>query len=89
MDYDGSQIPADWYGWMHYKVIPNQLQRFRIIIFPINTKQTDLPPHRDGLRPKYEWMADHSENLSGTKHQYAPFTTTPPKIEAWVPKGKN
>lgn len=20
MDYDGSQIPAEWYGWMHYKV---------------------------------------------------------------------
>lgn len=51
--------------------------------------QTDLPPHRDGLRPQYKWMADHSENLSGTAHQYAPFTTTTPKIEAWVPKGKN
>lgn len=20
MDYDGSQIPAEWFGWMHYKV---------------------------------------------------------------------
>jgi NADH dehydrogenase (ubiquinone) 1 alpha subcomplex subunit 12 len=20
MEYDGSQIPADWYGWMHFKV---------------------------------------------------------------------
>lgn len=20
MDYDASQIPAEWYGWMHYKV---------------------------------------------------------------------
>lgn len=20
MNYDGSQIPAEWYGWMHYKV---------------------------------------------------------------------
>jgi len=20
MDYDGSMIPAEWYGWMHYKV---------------------------------------------------------------------
>lgn len=47
LEYDGSQIPADWYGWMHYK--------------------TDLPPTRDGSRPKYKWMADHSENLSGTK----------------------
>jgi len=22
MDYDGSMIPAEWYGWMHYKVGP-------------------------------------------------------------------
>ncbi|XP_037958551.1 probable NADH dehydrogenase [ubiquinone] 1 alpha subcomplex subunit 12 [Teleopsis dalmanni] len=65
LNYDGSQIPAEWYGWMHYK--------------------TDLPPTRDGNRPKYEWMADHSENLSGTKEQYMPFTTTRPKIEAWNP----
>lgn len=20
LEYDGSQIPAEWYGWMHYKV---------------------------------------------------------------------
>lgn len=20
LEYDASQIPADWYGWMHYKV---------------------------------------------------------------------
>lgn len=20
LDYDGSQIPAEWFGWMHYKV---------------------------------------------------------------------
>uniref|UniRef100_A0A1A9V895 NADH dehydrogenase [ubiquinone] 1 alpha subcomplex subunit 12 n=1 Tax=Glossina austeni TaxID=7395 RepID=A0A1A9V895_GLOAU len=66
MDYDGSQIPADWFGWMHYK--------------------TDIPPIRDGKRPKYKWMADHSENLSGTKEQYMPYTTTKPKVEAWSPK---
>lgn len=21
LEYDASQIPAEWYGWMHYKVI--------------------------------------------------------------------
>ena len=20
LEYDGSQIPSDWFGWMHYKV---------------------------------------------------------------------
>ncbi|XP_016944984.1 probable NADH dehydrogenase [ubiquinone] 1 alpha subcomplex subunit 12 [Drosophila suzukii] len=68
MDYDGSMIPAEWYGWMHYK--------------------TDLPPIRDGCRPKHKWIADHSENLSGTKEAYYPYTTTPNKVEAWDPKAK-
>ncbi|KAH8267428.1 hypothetical protein KR018_001906 [Drosophila ironensis] len=68
LDYDASQIPAEWYGWMHYK--------------------TDLPPIRDGCRPKHKWLADHSENLSGTKDAYYPYSTTPNKIEAWVPKPK-
>ncbi|XP_037934894.1 probable NADH dehydrogenase [ubiquinone] 1 alpha subcomplex subunit 12 [Teleopsis dalmanni] len=66
-NYDASQIPAEWYGWMHYK--------------------TDLPPTRDGNRPKYFWMADHTENQSGTKEQYMPYSTTRPKIQAWDPNG--
>ncbi|XP_069687898.1 probable NADH dehydrogenase [ubiquinone] 1 alpha subcomplex subunit 12 [Periplaneta americana] len=65
LDYDGSQVPAEWYGWLHYK--------------------TDLPPHKDPHRPKYPWMADHTENLSGTEGAYMPYSTTRPKIEAWVP----
>ncbi|XP_018334773.1 probable NADH dehydrogenase [ubiquinone] 1 alpha subcomplex subunit 12 [Agrilus planipennis] len=65
MDYDGSQIPAEWFGWMHYK--------------------TDLPPMEDPSRPKYKWMLDHVENLSGTPEQYVPYSTTPSKIKAWVP----
>lgn len=24
-EYDASMIPADWFGWMHYKVISNAL----------------------------------------------------------------
>lgn len=66
MDYDGSQIPAEWYGWMHYK--------------------TDYLPMNDPDRPKYKWMADHTENMSGFPGQYTPYSTTRPKIEAWQPK---
>lgn len=27
MNYDGSQIPAEWFGWMHYKtdLLPNEV----------------------------------------------------------------
>ncbi|XP_017785144.1 PREDICTED: probable NADH dehydrogenase [ubiquinone] 1 alpha subcomplex subunit 12 [Nicrophorus vespilloides] len=65
MDYDGSQVPAEWYGWLHYK--------------------TDLLPMNDPSRPKYKWMADHTENRSGFPEQYTPYSTTTPKIEAWKP----
>ncbi|KAK0167172.1 hypothetical protein PV327_004604 [Microctonus hyperodae] len=63
--YDGSQVPAEWFGWLHYK--------------------TDLLPHQDPSRPKYEWMTDHRQNLSGTKEAYVPYSTTKPKIEPWKP----
>ncbi|XP_028156710.1 probable NADH dehydrogenase [ubiquinone] 1 alpha subcomplex subunit 12 [Ostrinia nubilalis] len=66
MSYDASQVPSEWYGWLHYK--------------------TDLPPHQDPSRPKYKWMIDGNENLSGTMGQYTPYTTTRPKVEPWVPK---
>ncbi|XP_004924987.1 probable NADH dehydrogenase [ubiquinone] 1 alpha subcomplex subunit 12 [Bombyx mandarina] len=69
LNYDGSQVPAEWFGWLHYK--------------------TDLPPHQDPSRPHYKWMADHTENLSGTTAQYVPYSTTRPKVEAWEPKRKD
>ncbi|XP_003739900.1 probable NADH dehydrogenase [ubiquinone] 1 alpha subcomplex subunit 12 [Galendromus occidentalis] len=67
LDYDGSQIPAEWYGWMHHK--------------------TDIPPT---LRPppKYKWLAQHTENMTGTSRQYVPYDTVPPKIQPWIPGKK-
>ncbi|CAG0922098.1 unnamed protein product [Notodromas monacha] len=68
VDYDGSMIPPDWYGWLHYK--------------------TDFAPTVKA-RVKYPWMMKYEKNLSGTKHQYTPYSTTVPKIVAWKPKSKS
>lgn len=65
LDYDGSQVPAEWHGWLHYR--------------------TDLTPDCDPSRHKYPWMADHTENLTGTPKAYVPYSTTRPKIQAWIP----
>ncbi|XP_032679095.1 NADH dehydrogenase [ubiquinone] 1 alpha subcomplex subunit 12 [Odontomachus brunneus] len=65
MNYDGSQVPPEWFGWLHYK--------------------TDLPPYKDPSRPKYKWMMDHQQNMSGTNQAYMPYSTTRPKIESWRP----
>ncbi|CAL8097419.1 unnamed protein product [Orchesella dallaii] len=68
LEYDGSMVPAEWFGWLHYK--------------------TDSPPT---VKPpvQYKWISDHTDNKSGTPDQYVPFTTTPPKIQSWVPPKKS
>ncbi|CAG5119466.1 unnamed protein product [Candidula unifasciata] len=45
---------------------------------------TDDPPTTHPL-PRREWMMEHTENLSGTRREYVPYSTVRPKIEAWVP----
>eukprot|EP00088_Acartia_fossae_P023590 TRINITY_DN24586_c0_g3_i1.p1 TRINITY_DN24586_c0_g3~~TRINITY_DN24586_c0_g3_i1.p1 ORF type:complete len:143 (-),score=38.09 TRINITY_DN24586_c0_g3_i1:113-541(-) len=68
VDYDASMVPAEWYGWLHYKT---------------DKTPAEKPP------VKYDWMVDmHVPNPSGTKDAYMPYTTTKPKIEAWVPPKK-
>lgn len=49
--------------------------------------RTDAAPFEDPvkLHAKYKWMLDHSENQSGTKDAYMPYSSTKPKIEAWNP----
>ncbi|XP_077540238.1 NADH dehydrogenase (ubiquinone) B17.2 subunit [Haemaphysalis longicornis] len=64
MDYDGSQVPSEWHGWLHYS--------------------TDIPPTKASL-PQYKWLAPHTENMTGTKDAYMPYSTVRPKIESWVP----
>lgn len=68
MDYDASQIPAEWYGWMHYKVslVSSMVKYSWLKSSVLFSFQTDKIPTEDGRRPQYKWMSDHSQNLSGT-----------------------
>lgn len=47
--------------------------------------QTDELPCNDCTMPQYCWMLPQTGNQTGTKHEYVPFSTTRPKIEAWKP----
>ena len=89
LDYDGSQVPAEWYGWLHYKTdLPptvvretsstNILYVFHLNLFSVHQK----PP------VTYDWVVDHTENLSGTSGAWVPYSTTKPKIQAWDPNAK-
>lgn len=64
VDYEGSLVTPEWFGWLHHK--------------------TDQPPTK--VPPtSYAWQIDHQENVTGTKDAFMPYTTTKPKVEAWVP----
>ncbi|XP_005092251.1 probable NADH dehydrogenase [ubiquinone] 1 alpha subcomplex subunit 12 [Aplysia californica] len=60
--------------------IPSEWHRW--LQYIADEPPTQLPlPHRP-------WMADHTENFSGTSREYVPYSTTRPKVEAWVPPKK-
>ena len=45
---------------------------------------TDDPPTK--VPPiERKWILDSKENRSGTPEQYVPYSTVPPKIQAWKP----
>ncbi|KAG5684545.1 hypothetical protein PVAND_013771 [Polypedilum vanderplanki] len=53
--------------------------------------RTDAPPYADIAKlqtKKYKWMMDHSENATGTKDAYFPYSTVNAKFTAWDPKKK-
>ncbi|XP_008487550.1 probable NADH dehydrogenase [ubiquinone] 1 alpha subcomplex subunit 12 [Diaphorina citri] len=101
-----SLVPAEWYGWLHYKTdyLPHEKPKlhnepmFSESLFTISGSlvpaewygwlhyKTDYLPHEDPGRPKYKWMAEHTENFSGSNKQYVPYSSTRTKIEAWKPK---
>lgn len=54
--------------------------------------QTDKPPSqalKDGDLPKYKWIIDPSENKTGTKQQYYPYSTPQSKIQSWIPSSSS
>ncbi|XP_002410063.4 NADH dehydrogenase [ubiquinone] 1 alpha subcomplex subunit 12 [Ixodes scapularis] len=45
---------------------------------------TDDPPTK--VPPvAYKWLAEHTENMTGTNQAYVPYSTVRPKIQPWVP----
>ncbi len=54
--------------------------RHRWLHYMTDDPPTTLPP------VERKWMIDHKENLSGfPEGEYVPYSTTPPKIQAWKP----
>ncbi|XP_048488716.1 probable NADH dehydrogenase [ubiquinone] 1 alpha subcomplex subunit 12 [Plutella xylostella] len=74
-DYDASQIPPEWYGWLHYKTdrLPCE-------------DPAKLELKADCRAQK--WLQPTSENMSGTAKAYVPYSTTKSNICVWDGKSK-
>ena len=93
VEYDGSMIPAEWFGWMHYKTDtpPTEVWKglkllwcyiFLEIFFPNLIMSLQKAP------VKYKWMVEHDANPSATAKAYVPYSTAKPKIQSWTPGQK-
>merc|ERR1711963_41791 len=78
VDYDASMVPATWFGWLHYKTDKTPAEKA-----PVDYSW--LPKHT----PNSSGSSQGRDSLSGPVNPYMPYTTTKPKIEAWVPPKNN
>lgn len=78
VDYDASMVPATWFGWLHYKTDKTPVEKA-----PVDYSW--LPKHT----PNPSGSSQGRDSLSGAVNPYMPYTTTKPKIEAWVPPKNN
>ena len=93
VDYDASMVPAEWFGWLHYKTDKTPVEKA-----PVNYAW--LPDHEANTSGssagwcllssfrKLPICFSGADTLMGSKNAYMPYTTTKPKIEAWVPPRK-
>uniref|UniRef100_A0A914BX96 NADH dehydrogenase [ubiquinone] 1 alpha subcomplex subunit 12 n=1 Tax=Acrobeloides nanus TaxID=290746 RepID=A0A914BX96_9BILA len=73
LDYDPSQIPAEWHRWLHH--------------ICDDPPTIDNPVPEGDIRKK--WLLDHRENNSLDPNlKYVPYSTTRTKIQAWEPGQK-
>merc|ERR1719471_1729604 len=74
VDYDGSMVPAEWFGWLHYKTDK-----------PPTEKAPVAHPWIQEHTANTSGSSAGSSTLMGSSNAYMPYTTTKPKIESWVP----
>ncbi|KAI6187096.1 NADH:ubiquinone oxidoreductase domain containing protein [Aphelenchoides besseyi] len=80
LDYDASQVPPEWHGWLHHISCPFSWE-LTFTFFYI----TDVPP-TEAKQVNHKWLMEHRENTSIYQDEkYIPYSTTRPKVQAWQP----
>jgi NADH dehydrogenase (ubiquinone) 1 alpha subcomplex subunit 12 len=79
-NYDASDIPAEWFGWLH-----------KTIDTPPTTKHQasqsdahDKDNREHELFPTSRGYNGHFPNWTGTTGKYVPYSTTRSKIQPWT-----
>lgn len=87
-NYDASEIPAEWYSWMHKTIDkpPTQYDMNRVDDSIESHTSTSKPEETDGdrLYPTSRGYQGHCANFTGTIGKYISYSTTRPKIQAWT-----
>lgn len=87
LEYDGSQIPADWFGWMHYKTdLPPNRDGSRAQYPWMMDHSENLSGTKSELDGAGWFEVVCKILISCLLDQYMPYSTTRPKVEAWDPK---
>lgn len=93
-DYDASEIPAEWYSWLHKTIdkppthydmnrIDHASQKADIIEGHTGTLKSE-ETGRDRLYPTSRGYQGHRANFTGTIGKYVSYSTTRPKIHSWT-----
>merc|ERR1712002_307112 len=78
-DFDASDVPSEWHRWLTYMTDDP----------PVNNvvKKYDGTVLSEGVIPAdRKFITEYQRNLTGTKDQYVPYSTTRKKIESWDPE---
>ena len=96
MDYDATMVPAEWYGWLHYKTDKTPLEKAPVQYHwmaehtPNTSGSSAGRRHRRGRRGMglICLVISGVDTLMGSSNSYMPYSTTKPKVESWKPPQK-
>eukprot|EP00045_Choanoeca_perplexa_P021498 m.6416 g.6416 ORF g.6416 m.6416 type:complete len:129 (-) comp8471_c0_seq1:78-464(-) len=94
----GSLMGQDKFGNKYYEDMDQMFSQHRRVDYvrdDFNASQVPPEWHRwlqymtddvpNPEEPRKKWEQEHTENLTDSPNRYTPFSTVPPKIQAWKP----
>ena len=92
VDYDASMVPAEWFGWLHYKTDKTPVEKAPVNYAWMPEHQANTSGSSAGrclflcvFLANVTHLISGADTLMGSNNAYMPYSTTKPKIQSWVP----